>query len=94
MNPLQLLAFQGRMAQFMYDTQVVMTMRVLGMTGAVPAAANENSRMVSEKGPAFAKAMNAAVQATLEGKRPDQIMDAGIKPLSRKVASNRKRLTK
>ena len=64
------------------------------MMGASPTNADENTKMVSEKGPAFAKAISALTSATLSGYRPDRIMAAGMEPLQREVSSNRARLEK
>lgn len=93
MTPEQMMKLNASIAKLMMDTHTVMTLRVMGMAGAIPAASDENTRMVHEKGPAFSEAMTAATKAAMSGKRPDQIMAASIKPLQRKVSSNRKRLT-
>jgi hypothetical protein len=50
--------------------------------------------MMAEKGPAMTKAYMAATEAMMKGQRPDQVMQAAMKPVSRKVRSNRKRLTR
>ena len=94
MTPAQMMAMNTKIAKLMIDTQAVMALRLMGMAGALPARSDENNRMVVEKGPAFAKAMTEVTAAAIAGKRPDQIMSAGIKPLQVKVSSNRKRLTK
>ena len=94
MNPLALIALQTQAATLMLETQVVMTLRILGMAGILPSSKGENDRMVSEKGPAMIKAMTAGTAAAMAGKRPDQIMSAALAPLSSKVHSNRVRLMK
>ena len=94
MNPFAFLTLQSTFTALMMETQTVMALRILAMAGAIPARRGENSRMISEKGPAMLKAMTAGTQAALAGKRPDQIMAATIAPLSRKVHANRKRLMK
>jgi hypothetical protein len=85
-------ALQIQMATLMVDTQTVMTLRMMGMAGAIPAHEGENDRMVDEKGPAMAKAMAAGTKAMMAGARPDQIMSAAMTPVSNRVSSNRKRL--
>lgn len=94
MTPEQILKLNRSFISLMLDTQAVMSLRIMGMVGAIPAQSNENTRMVSEKGPAFAEAMSALTRAAFKGSRPDQIMSAGIAPLAREVSQNRKRLSK
>lgn len=94
MNPLALLSLQSQMTELMLNTQTVMTLRLLGMSGAIPAPRGENDRMVAEKAPAMAKAYAAGAKAAMSGSTPDQIMSAAMAPLSRKVRANRKRLMK
>jgi hypothetical protein len=94
MNPLALLSLQSQITELMLNTQTVMTLRILGMSGAIPARRGENNRMVAEKAPALAKAYAAATKAAMSGSTPDQIMSAAMVPLSKKVRANRKRLLK
>lgn len=93
MTPLQILSMQTQMMQLCGDTQTVMTLRVMGMAGILPAEEDENERMVSEKLPALMKSATAAQNAVLNGCSPDQILNAAIAPLSSKVRDNRIRLT-
>ncbi|WP_210526267.1 antifreeze protein [Rubellimicrobium arenae] len=83
-------AFWSMMAQ----AQTVVTLRMWGMMGLLPASKRENHTMVSEKAPAFAKAAVAAGAAAMAGKSPDQIAAAAIRPIKRRTSSNVKRLTK
>lgn len=94
MTPEQMMKLNTSFATLMMDTTAVMSIRMMGMMGAIPAEADETAKMVAEKGPAFAEAMQALTKAALSGYRPDQIMAAGIEPLQREVSSNRERLTK
>ena len=94
MNPLTLMTLNANLAKLMIDTQAVMTLRLLGMAGALPQTRGENARMVNEKGPAMAKAYQAATKAAFAGGTPDQILSAAMVPVSKKVSANRKRLTK
>ena len=94
MSPFDLFSLNMKMTQLMLETQAVMTLRIMGMSGAIPAHRGENGRMIKEKGPAMAKALAAATEAVMSGKRPDQIMQATIAPLRQRVSSNRKRLMK
>lgn len=92
MNPFTLFTLQSQIATLLFETQIVMTLRVMAMSGAIPARKGENYRMVAEKAPAMNLAIMLASRAAMAGKRPDQILSAAIRPLSRKVHSNRKRL--
>ncbi|KIN63331.1 Antifreeze protein, type I [Sulfitobacter noctilucicola] len=94
MTPTDLFALQLRLGTLFIETQAVMSLRLLAMGGVIPSHPGENTRMVSEKGPAMTKAFAAATQAMMEGKRPEQIMSAAITPVSKRVRSNRKRLSK
>ena len=94
MYPNDLFSLHLDMTTLMVDTQTVMALRIMAMSGAIPARHGENDRMMQEKGPAMAKAYAAATEAMFAGGRPDQIMSAAMKPVSKRVSSNRKRLMK
>ncbi len=94
MFPSDLFSLHSKMTTLMVETQPVMTLRIMGMSGAIPAPHGENDRMMQEKGPAMAQAYAAATEAMLAGRRLDQIMTAAMDPVSDQVRSNRKRLTK
>jgi len=94
MNPFAFFTLQTQMSQLMMDTQAVMSLRIMGMSGAIPARKGENDRMIAEKGPALADAYAAGAKAMMAGNTPDQIMRAAMAPLSKKVSANRKRLMK
>jgi hypothetical protein len=83
-----------RTAQMLVEANAVIAFRVLGMTGGWPVSPSENSRMVLEKGPAFIRAYGDATQAMMKGKRPDEIAEAALRPISRKTRSNAKRLSR
>lgn len=92
--PLQMAEVMLRGAQLMAESQVVMTLRVMGMMGAWPIRPDEMTRMVSEKGPAFVRAATKAHRAAIGGAQPHSVMLAAMKPLTRKARGNRKRLTR
>jgi len=94
MFPNDLFSLQLKMTSLMVDTQMVMTLRILGMSGAIPTPHGENGRMMEEKGPAMASAFAAGTKAMMSGARPDQIMVAAMAPVSKRVSSNRARLMK
>lgn len=94
MNPLSMISLGTQLTSLIVDTHTVMTLRIMGMSGALPHSHGENSRMVHEKGPAMMKAYAAATEAAMAGALPDQIMSAAMAPVSKKVRANRKRLMK
>ncbi|KIN75020.1 Antifreeze protein, type I [Sulfitobacter noctilucae] len=94
MQPYDLFKLQLNLTTLMMETQTVMALRVMGMSGVIPAHRGENDRMVSEKGPAMAKAFHAATKAAFAGARPDQVLSAAMVPVSKRVSANRKRLSK
>ena len=94
MNPFAVFAMQSQLASLAIETQIVMSLRILAMAGALPARPGENNRMVAEKGPAMAKAFTAGAQAAMSGKSPDQNMNASLAPLYNKKRQNLKRLMK
>lgn len=75
------------------DAQTVIAMRVGGMMGVWPVAGGETARMVQEKPRAMIKAVVAMQGAMIDMKTPDQVMRAGLRPISEKVGKNAKRLT-
>lgn len=88
-----LFSLQLRLTKMMMETQSVMALRIMGMSGVIPFHHGENARMVHEKGPAMAAAFTAATKAVWAGARPDEIFSAALAPVSDQVSANRKRLT-
>ncbi len=80
--------------QMLFETQLVITYRMLGMAGMWAVADKENHTMIAEKGPAFLEASVAAGEAVTRGARPDQVLDAWVRPLRRRTKSNARRLGK
>ena len=76
------------------EANTVVTLRVLGLAGVLPADRAENGRMIAEKGPAFTAAMTAGGRAAMKGQTPDRIALAMIRPLGRKTRANVRRLSK
>ena len=90
---LELLRLQTRTARMLIEAQTVIGMRVLGMTGILPAAEGESLRMVTEKQTAFATAAIAATTALMSGKTPMQAYGLALTPIGRATRANSKRLT-
>jgi hypothetical protein len=89
----QMITLNTQFTKLMTDTQAVITLRMMGMAGALPSEAGENERMISEKGPAFSQAVSDMTAAAMAGKRPDQVMAAGMSLLQQQVSNNRTRLS-
>ena len=93
-TPADLVGTSVRFWMLMAETQSVIAMRTLGMAGLWSVTPTERRRMVDEKLPAFTEAALAAGTAAFHGKRPDQVMDAAIRPLGKATRANSKRLAK
>ena len=85
---------QGQLAMMAFEAQTVIAIRVLGMAGLWAVRPTENTRMVTEKSTAFLQSAQAAMSAAAEGKRPDQIVTAAVKPIRRRTSSNVRRLSR
>ena len=79
-------------AQILSDSQQVVAMRLLGLTGIWSVPAEENIEMISEKAPAIAEAFFAGALTALSGRGPDRVMQAVLAPISEKTSANRARL--
>lgn len=84
--------FWWTVGQLAADTHSVITMRVMGMSGAWLVPASENVDMVAEKAPAMTEAMVSGMMTALRGHGPDRVMQAMIEPISSKATANRQRL--
>lgn len=93
-SPFDLLFTAHRMWWLAAETNAVMAMRLMGMGGMWNVTKGEDARMWNEKPAAFQQSAIAATTAMMSGKRPDQIVDAAMRPLGRKVSANRRRLAK
>lgn len=91
-SPWELWQANLEVGQLLIETQMVMAYRMMGMAGLWAVAESENRRMVDEKAPAFAEAAMAAGVAVMQGRRPDEVMGAWVRPLRNKTKSNARRL--
>jgi hypothetical protein len=91
-NPVEIWRAYAGLGMLAFEAQAVVGMRLLGMSGAWPVGKGENRKMLSEKPPAFSKAATAAARKAASGGRPDQVLLAAVKPLTRTARANRKRL--
>ena len=93
-TPIDLMNTSLQFVTLMAETQVVMAYRMMGMAGIWSVTPHEKKRTVEAKGPAFMEAMLAGTMTAARGQSPDRVMRATMAPLSRKTASNRRRLAK
>ncbi|MFB2530839.1 hypothetical protein ACEYYA_01575 [Paracoccus sp. p3-h83] len=76
------------------DSQRVIALRSAGLMGIWSMPPGEAARMVSEKSQAAALSMRAASLAMARGETPDRVVQAALKPVSRKAHANATRLTR
>ena len=93
-TPLELMTTGWAAWRMAAEANMVIAMRLAGMAGIWSVTPAENTRMVSEKGPAFAEAGMAAWTSAVAGQRPDQVMAAWLRPISRHTSANSRRLSK
>lgn len=77
----------------MYESQMVIAMRLWGMAGLWNVTPEENQRMVSEKADAMLASGLAVQKALISGAHPTRAALAGVRPLRRKTRANAKRLS-
>lgn len=76
------------------EAQSIVAMRFLGMSGLWNVKPTENARMVAEKPAAFARSAGEAMKAAMDGRRPDQVVAAAVRPLRNKTKANVARLSR
>ncbi|RYH01702.1 antifreeze protein [Salipiger sp. IMCC34102] len=91
-TPFDLIELNMEVGLMLTEAQMVIAMRMMGMGGLWSVTKSENARMVSEKAEALTRSAQAAGLAAMSGQRPDQIMQAAVKPLRAKTRANAHRL--
>lgn len=89
----EMMRLQWATARMLTEAQTVIGLRMLGLAGVLPAAKNENLRMVTEKQRAFAEAGMAATTAMMTGAGPMGAWTAALRPIGRATRANSKRLS-
>lgn len=79
-------------AQLATDTQWVLTMRLMGLSGAWSLPDGESQAMIGEKIPAFTEAALSGTFAMMSGGSPDRVFRETLEPISSKASANRERL--
>lgn len=92
MSPFALLNLNMGLVSLIVEAQTVVTLRLLGLAGAIPSKPGEIDRMFREKPVAYTEAWFRAAEAVVAGKPADAIIEAAAKPLRRKVRANKRRL--
>jgi hypothetical protein len=83
-----------RAAEFAYQTQSVVAMRLMKIAEGGPAAAVETQLMVAEKVAALAASQTAAALAIAAGSSPAMIASKAFLPMRTKVRANHRRLSR
>lgn len=78
--------------RLMADTQCVLTMRLLGLSGVWSLPEGESQAMVGEKVPVFTEAALSGTFAMMSGRSPHKVFRETLKPISSKASANRERL--
>ncbi len=78
--------------QMVADVPLIITMRLMGLSGVWSVPDNEHHDMVHEKAPAFTESFISGTLAVWSGHGPDRVMQAAIEPISRITRDNRARL--
>jgi hypothetical protein len=76
------------------EANLVIAMRLMGMSGMWRVTPAENSRMVNEKTDAVFASSRAMGQAIIAGKSPTKVVLAGIEPVRDRTNANVTRLAK
>ena len=90
-DPVALFRLQAQVALMTMEAGAVIWMRMLGMGGVWNVTAGENTRMVSEKQRAFARAAQGAALAAMTGKDSTA---AALRPIRQRTRANLRRLGK
>ncbi len=93
-TPLDLFRMNMEVGMMLAEAQTVIMMRMMGWGGLWSVLPGENDRMVSEKTEAVTRSVQNATRALMTGKRPDEIVNAAVKPLRHKTRANARRLGK
>ncbi|QYK40146.1 MAG: antifreeze protein [Paracoccaceae bacterium] len=91
-TPADLIALSIKTSIMLAQANMVITMRMLGLMGMWRVLPTENTRMSSEKMTAARHSGQAMVRATLQGKSPAKVAEAGLRPVARVTRANAKRL--
>ena len=94
MTPKQAMRLASQSTQMLIEAQRVIAMRVAGMAGSWNVAADEDTRMVTEKQQAMRAASQAMIHATARGGSAGAVALAGLKPIRTRTRANSARLTK
>ncbi len=86
------LAMQSSM--MLAEANMVIAMRMMGMSGMWRVTPAENTRMVKEKTDAALASGQAMTRAAMAGQSPAKVALAGIKPVRAKTRANASRLAK
>ena len=93
-NPAASMKLWGDVMRMACEAQYVITVRIAGMIGMLPARPGENMRMVMEKTDAARESFGAAFRSAALGSRADEVLAAALKPYGRRTRVNARRLSR
>ncbi|MEX2518824.1 MAG: antifreeze protein [Paracoccaceae bacterium] len=93
-NALDMVRSSIQLSNLVWESQMVIAMRMMGMAGMWSVAATENEVMAAEKPTAFVKAAISAGEAATAGKRSDEVLNAWTRSMRRETGANMRRLAK
>jgi hypothetical protein len=93
-SPFDFLRPSMLMGQMMLESQIVISLRLMGMAGVLPQADGEHRRMVDEKASAMQEAGVAAARALMTGAAMPAVAMAAMAPVRRRTKANVRRLMK
>lgn len=76
------------------QAQMVIALRMMGLSGMTKQAPGENMRMITEKLAAAQAAGAAAWLAGMQGRDAAEVARAALRPVGRKTRANLRRLTR
>jgi hypothetical protein len=82
------------MSQMMVEANMVIAMRLWGLSGGWKMAAGEPARMVEEKTRAAQESGMAVARALVAGQGPGDVAVAAMKPVRRRTKANVRRLSR
>jgi hypothetical protein len=93
-SPFEAMRLSMQTAMMLAEANMVIGMRLMGMSGMWRMKPSENARMVTEKQAAGAEAALAMGRAVMLGGNAARVLEAGLKPVARRTKANVKRLAK
>lgn len=82
----------GDLARIGLESQMVIGLRTAGMIGLIDTPKGETTRMIVEKQQAAMASFRGATRAAMQGKNPNHIINAALRPYGYRTHANARRL--